>query len=55
MCCGMCPQKKGKASPCSEHFETAEKMSLEIFLIRLHKVFETAVMLVYAPLLEDMG
>lgn len=55
MCCGMCLQENEKASPCSKHFETAEKISLEIFLIWLHKVFETAVMLVYAPFLEGTG
>lgn len=31
---GCCLQKQGKASPCSNHFETAEKITLEIFLAR---------------------
>lgn len=55
MCCGMCLQKNEQASPFSKHFETAEKISLEIFLSWLHKVFETAVMLVYAPFLGGTG
>ena len=29
---GHCLQKQGMASPCSTHFETAEKIRLEIFL-----------------------
>lgn len=29
---GCCLQKQGKASPCSNHFESAEKIRLEIFL-----------------------
>lgn len=28
-----CLQKQGKASPCSNRFETAEKITLEIFLV----------------------